>query len=694
MNFTNSTIQMNIARVQDSYNIDQIDLRTKDSWRYCSNGMIFRIKNEKIRFHEMNTGFHEKVIVLIDNTHHIQMKMTFRSEVSNEFMSIDLFSLKKNIKNFIFELNINFDKRNLLDYVALSGNLYKNVKNQEKINIRVNEIGAFSGVFTACSKGSSISFIASKESFLNYLQFKKNRKETKIKANLHLKKQRICHFSLYLGNNDYIEPIKLKFRNLIPLKFAFEYLDKAKKAYYTLNRFFTYKTHNGLIPANFIHYPMRKKDILMKSPTSSYGNCFSLGAIYGTSALYLWTKDPLIKDSLLKFLTPVIEDAQIKEGPLVGAFLDTYSHKKSRWETGRVQFKEGGFSDWMPYIGKELEKRKAKGINFRELFTGLKRDFFVRKSEFLPYFIWAFKLAKMSYPQMKLKIPKLVIFPAYTGQFAYFILQTYLESTQNGDFLGKDFEQKLVKSLDLSAQFLVKTQRKNNIWDHELYIDGEVFWTKETLACIFPATFLIWYGTLTNNQRYYDTGLKALERCIQLQERNEYYGMYFETDLSINQADLVTAIACIKCYCKLYEILHKEKYLMSAKRAAWHVISGMWGDIKDKKNKPITGGLLVTTHKNLGFPVIGGSELCQTFEAFCELSKYDSEFLRFTEALLGFCQNYLIYEGERTLGIYEIIFGYSDNWTSSCSADFASYASGPFIRGLYLLNNLKIQKPD
>jgi hypothetical protein len=392
----------------------------------------------------------------------------------------------------------------------------------------------------------------------------------------------------------------------------------------------------------------------------------------------------------LKFLNPIIEGAHIQEGFANGAFYDTYSTKQKIWQTGRVQFKEGGFSDWLPYMKEEKRKR----INFKELFINLKRDFFVRKSEFLSYFIWALKLARMALPYMRLKIPMFVVYPAYTGQFAYFLLQTYLDSKLNGSFLGKDYEEKIAQALELSAQFLVKTQKKNNIWDHELFIDGKVFWDKETLACIFPATFLIWYGKEANNQTYYNSGIKALEKCNQLHDKNEYYGMYYETDLSINQTDLVTALACIKCYCKLYETSEKEEYLIRAKRAAWHVISNMWTEIKDKKGKVITGGLLVTTYKSLGFPVIGGSELCQTFEVFCELSKHDPKFLKFADALLGFCQNYLIFEGEKTLGIYEIIFGYSDNWTSSCSADFASYASGPFIRGLYLFDKLRSHKED
>jgi hypothetical protein len=692
--FKNSIIQLNVEEVQNFYRLGPLNLKSGDQFRYCSDGIKFRVKNKKLQFTELNTSNHDRDLILIEKDHNIEVRFKLANEISEKLLVIEIFSKNKDIRHFIIELNINFDKGNLLDYVALSGNLYKNVK-KEEINLKVNEIGAFSGIFSACSKDSTISFISTIISLIKTLHFEKNRKTTKIVAKLRLKKRTINQFYIYLGNGDYLEPVKLKFLNLsriIPLRSRGDYLDKAIKAHYTLKNFFSYKTDNGLIPANFIHYPMRKKDSLLKSPTCSYGNCFSLGAIYGTSALYLWTKDPSIKETLTSFINPVIEDAQIKEGPTSGAFYDTYSPKIKKWQTGRVQFKEGGFSDWMPYMKGVKESEKSGKINYKDVLNNLKRDFLVRKSEFLEYFIWALKLAKMALPYMKLRISKPVIFPAYTGQFAYFLFQTLMDSQKEGNFLGKEFEEKIAQSLELSAQFLVKTQKKNNIWDHELYIDGTIFWNKETLACIFPTTFLIWYGKKTENQIYYDSGIKALERCNLLQQKNEYYGMYYETDLSINQADLVTALACIKCYCKLYEIFEKEDYLIRAKKAAWHVISSIWSNLKDKKGNVITGGLLVTTYKGLGFPVIGGSELCQTFEVFCELSKHDSQFLPFAQALLGFCEKYLIFEGEKTLGIYEIIFGYSDNWSTSCSADFASYASGPFIRGLYLLDTLTSKK--
>ena len=48
----------------------------------------------------------------------------------------------------------------------------------------------------------------------------------------------------------------------------------------------------------------------------------------------------------------------------------------------------------------------------------------------------------------------------------------------------------------------------------------EVFWNKETLACIFTATFLIWWGKETNNDNYITHGLNALKQIKSLQDKN------------------------------------------------------------------------------------------------------------------------------------------------------------------------------
>ena len=85
------------------------------------------------------------------------------------------------------------------------------------------------------------------------------------------------------------------------------------------------------MPSNFIFYPIKKSDKFIKTAWCSYGNCFSLGAIYGISAILIWTKDFKIKDTLINLIKPVIRDAQIKEGPAKGAFYDTYFEKTKKY---------------------------------------------------------------------------------------------------------------------------------------------------------------------------------------------------------------------------------------------------------------------------------------------------------------------------------------------------------------------------
>ena len=186
---------------------------------------------------------------------------------------------------------------------------------------------------------------------------------------------------------------------------------------------------------------------------------------------------------------------------------------------------------------------------------------------------------------------------------------------------------------------------------------------------------------------------KALTQCMRLITRGEFHGVYFETNLAINQDDLVTGLACIKCFTRLFELTHNTQFLDHARTAAWHVLSYMWGNgIYDRLNNCITGGIPVTTYKGLGFPVIGGSELCQTIVALLELSQFDQTFLPYAEAALGYHSQYL-YESNRHIGAtHEIVWGIGENWSTSTSADFASYATGPFIRALYLYEKLKREK--
>lgn len=686
-----SILQIFLMKSGTKYKVGPLFLKCDEQWRCCSNGFDFLINKKPLLF-EHYKSTNRPSLILSDISRKFEVEISFSPKISDNLIEINLKAEKKKIKNLKIELSTKFDNKNGPDFVALAGNLYKNIENDECINLKVNQIGAFSGVWTVSSKKTSMSIISTSNTQLKYVGISKNIKNSNLFLEIDVIRNEINKFYVYLGNQDYLEPIKLKLLHIepiTPLNHSINYKAKALKAFYSLKDNFLFQTKNGFIPANFIHYPVTKRDDYQKSPMCSYGNCFSLGYIYGTSAAYLWSKDNAIKESLVNFLNPIIDGAQIKEGPSIGAFYDTYFNTIRKWTTGRVQMDDGGFSDWIPFEPDTENVRSLSGFSLKETIN-IGKKFLLLKGlvDSIKFLIWTSKFSKMAAPYMKTKISKRVVYPPFTGQFAYFLLQALVDSQNNENFLKVQMEQKIKDSLDSAAEFLLKTQRNNDIWDHELYTDGEIFWGIETLACIFPATFLIWWGKETNNSSMQDKGMKALEKCRALQDTNEYFGMYYETNLYIRQADLVTALACIKCYCKLYEILGNKEYLELARRAAWHVMSFMWSNTYDKKKKEITGGLLVTTYKGLGFPVIGGSELCQCFEVFCELSEHDSQFLIFARALLGYCLHYLIRENKDVLGIYEIIFGYFDDWSSSFSGDFASYATGPFIRGLYLFERL------
>lgn len=685
----NDAIRIEISKEAEEYKLGPIWLKTDQELRFCADHIEFLIKKKKISITDCKSSETidgDRRLVLSNGRLGIIIQLELSTNQPKKFIEIVVFSNYKLIKSFKIKLKINFDRINNLDYVALSGNLYRYIGANEIIKKKANTIGSFSGIWTASSKGTTIGFISIKQSRLRFFEFLRNKKDTTLLLHTRIEKNKKIRTVLFLGEADYTEPIKVKFKNLEPIDPIPFYIDgetEARKAFFALKHFFSIPINSGLIPSNFVYYPIKKKDKMEKSVWSSYGNCFSLGAIYGMNALYLWTQEVIAKNYLIELIAPLIRNAQIKEGDCTGAFFDTYSHRTNKWTTGRVQFKEGGFSDWLPFQSKNSKDRK--GMSFKETMKLGRRDFLLHKLEFIPHMILEAKLSKMAIPYMKLTIDKPVIYPPFAGQFAFFLLQTLIESKDNRHFLGKKFEEEIESALNLTVNFLLDKQKPSEIWDHELYIDGNIFWDIQTLACIFPATFLIWWGKEYNDEECIKQGLKAIEKVNTLHDRNEYYGMYFETNLSIHQYDLVTAVTCIKCYVKLYKLLNTEDFLIRARRAAWHVISSMWSGIFDRKGKNITGGLLVTTHKGMGFPVVGGSELCQTFETFCELAEIDNTFLVYAQAMLGYCLTYLIRKGNKSLGIYEIMFGYADNWSSSYSVDFASYASGPFMRGLWIL---------
>ena len=96
----------------------------------------------------------------------------------------------------------------------------------------------------------------------------------------------------------------------------------------------------------------------------------------------------------------------------------------------------------------------------------------------------------------------------------------------------------------------------------------------------------------------------------------------------------------------------------------------------------------------MGYPVIGGSELCQAIEGLLELSFWDPSFLKYAEAGMGYHSHYMYFRYKNDRATREIMWGTMENWSTSRSADFASYATGPFIRSLYLYEKLTKKKKE
>ncbi|NVM31909.1 MAG: hypothetical protein HWN65_23920 [Candidatus Helarchaeota archaeon] len=663
-------------------------IRWQNSWRYAGDSLEVKIPKKPLQFTSREVILDGSTVKRIN--FHSKQKITLKISLFKE-KKYFLISLSSNKEHFNAQiiLSINYDKSNAYDYVNLSGNLYRKTNIPLNLNLKVPYTGAFSQVWTLHSKNCFAGLMGAEEALNKAFSARTNKNYARISVEIKGSPNNPSNIYILLGPGEIFLPVKMRFSEIAPIKpLPFKYKDDLKrealKSFRALTKYFLLKTPHGAVPANFIFPPETEDGLFRKMNFGSFGNCFSLGFIYGTNALYQWTKqDSILKILTDKFLPPVLKGAQIQNGPTAGAFFETYNDVKKRWTTGRVQFPGGGFSDWFPFT----KDRKGNAGNL--VISLPKRELSIGG---LPYLLstglFTLRQTIKTIPYVFKRIPKRVIFPAYSGQFAYFLLQTLQESLANGHFLGTPMEDELKRSLNLTSNFLQEYQREDGLWDHELFEDGTVFWEKRTLACIYPATFLYWWGSFTKEKDLQIRALKAINQCIRLLARGEFYGVYFETNLAINQDDLVTGLACIKCHSRLYKLTHDKKYLNNARIAAWHVLSYMWGNnIYDRLNNCITGGIPVTTYKSLGFPVIGGSELCQTIEALLELSRFDNTFFPHAVAALGYHSNYL-YESNRYIGAtHEIIWGIGENWSTSTSADFASYATGPFIRALYLYKN-------
>lgn len=456
-------------------------------------------------------------------------------------------------------------------------------------------------------------------------------------------------------------------------------LQVARKAFSILAKHCMLKTEHGSVPSNFV-IPKRNKesdepDSYTLHQLGSIGNCFRPGYLYGTSSIYQWTKNEQILDFFKKkLLPPVLKGSQITNGPMKGAFFDTYSKFHNRWTTGRVQLSDRGFTDWLPCVG-------GQGFSpiLANIFGAISPKLILWNIKNFSNFLTVIKTSSRHFERE-------IIFPIFTGETAYFLTRIYSDSVSNGHFLGENVEDSLLKSLKLAASNLLTFQRSDGLWDHEMFFDGSTYWSKRTLGSIFPLTFLYWLGSLTGNKEYVQAAEKGLKSLPKLLNRESYHGVYFETDLSIEQDDLVTALACVSCYSTLYELTNDSTYLNRGRHAANHGLSYMWQDgTIDSRGNNIGGAVTVTTYRSLGFPVIGGSEQCQFIEAMLEISKFDKRYLRFAEAGFNFHSQYLWDNG----GTWEINWGHGGDWTTSHSLDYASYAAGPLIHALYLYEHLK-----
>ncbi|MBD3340306.1 MAG: hypothetical protein GF353_14425, partial [Candidatus Lokiarchaeota archaeon] len=433
--FENNQISIEVKSRKNWISIGRFFLKSDNNLLYCGDGIKFLFKNETIYFDDFEQKTDQyggSILSLSNSKNNITVNLIFRNKISENLIEIACLSTNRNLKRFKIEIFSNFNKQNSVNYCALSGSFYRVIRPADVIEHEVNHIGAFSGIWTISSPEASLSLISTSQTHLKLFRFIKNYKRTILSVQSDLKKENMIQIFIYLGRDDYIKPIKLKFQNLEsikPLQFPKNFKDKASKAFFTLKSLFCHSGADGIVPANFIHYPYKKHDKFIKSPMASYGSCFSMGAIYGTSALYLWMKNKDIVQTLIKFINPVLEHAQLKTGHAKGAFFDTYYHPIRKWTTGRVVYKEGGFSEWIPYKNFPEKLGTMDGYSLKDNLRMLKREILI-KTWFK--YIWSQRSFAFSSTNPKPKLKKPIIFPPFTGQFAYFLLQVLLESQDNG----------------------------------------------------------------------------------------------------------------------------------------------------------------------------------------------------------------------------------------------------------------------
>ncbi len=672
-------------------NIGSISIKKNSEWIRAINEISIKSGRKKLKIHsysEVSTIGKESTL-FINFFGNLSFKLKIEQDSPVVHIEPDFYDVLA-IQNLTLEFKIDFHGVNQYDYLNFSGNKYRKLESIEKFSLKVPPTGAFGQVWTVHSKDLYCGLIGLNQSEILNFSAKSTTKDItlsqKVKVNFETR------FCIIAGKGEKITPIREKLLKILPIKplpikYANKLESEAKLSFETLYNHFLIDCTSGKSPSSFIMYYSDGKEGFhyKKLRYTTIGNCFSVGYITGPMALYLWKKELRYLEILLKeLLPPILNDALIQSGPIAGSYLDTYNQKLGYWTTGRVQDPKKGFTDWFPV------KRDKKGTRISWVAPPLKPQL---KNGLWHYIVEKYDILsrELNNPGVLRKYDQLIVSPPYSGQIAYNLLQVYvdLQKSQTDPIFVGDMEEKLKNSIRKTVDFLLKYQKNDGLWDQELNEDGTTFWNQETGACIYPATMLFWWGVVFDEEKIFNAGKKGLLSCIKLLEDGEYYGVYFETDAANRQGDLVTAIACIKCFSKAYELTKEEKWLDHARRAAWHLLSYMWGTgVRDRKNNVITGGMPVTTYKSMGFPVIGGSELCQAIEGLLELSFWDRTFLVYAEAGLGFHSHYMYFQHNDDRGTNEILWGTLENWSTSTSVDFASYATGPLIRSLYLYSKI------
>ena len=184
--FESDKVRIELQKLGNLYKLGCLWLKTSSNWRYCADNICFLIKKKFVFFDNykiIKDKNSSSILILSNSKIDIRIKLSFVGNISEEVIEIKIHSGKKDLKHFNIKLNVNFDKKNHLDYIALSGNIYKNINRQQIIQQKVNRINAFSGIWTISSNHSSLGIISISNSNLKFLEFQKSNKGTHILLN-------------------------------------------------------------------------------------------------------------------------------------------------------------------------------------------------------------------------------------------------------------------------------------------------------------------------------------------------------------------------------------------------------------------------------------------------------------------------------------------------------------------------------